>query len=314
MLRLVLRRLLLFVPMWVAISIVAFVVVHATPGDPAAAFLGHDAAGEGIEATRRRLGLDQPYVMQLLAWVLGAMRGDFGESFFLGRSVAAAIGERLPVTFSLAGLALLVTVGVGVPLGILASLFPNTWKDGTTVAGALVFLSVPEFVVGMGMIGLFAVRWRLLPAGGYVPLGGGFGAWLTHLAMPACALGLAQAALLARMTRASMLAALAADHVRTARAKGLTERRVILLHALRNAAIAIVTVIGLSTALLLSGAFITELLFQLPGVGSLMVSAVLRRDYPVIQGTLLVVATLVLLVNIAVDIIYAAINPTLPRG
>ena len=147
-----------------------------------------------------------------------------------------------------------------------------------------------------------------------MPLGGGFGAWLTHLAMPACALGLAQAALLARMTRASMLAALAADHVRTARAKGLTERRVILLHALRNAAIAIVTVIGLSTALLLSGAFITELLFQLPGVGSLMVSAVLRRDYPVIQGTLLVVATLVLLVNIAVDIIYAAINPTLPRG
>lgn len=203
---------------------------------------------------------------------------------------------------------------VAVPLGILTSLFPNTWKDGTTVAGALVFLRVPEFVIDMGMIGLFAVRWRVLPAGGYVPIGEGFGAWLAHLAMPACALGLAQAALLARMTRASILLALEADHVCTARANGLTERWVILLHALRNAAISIVTVIGLSTALLLSGAFVTELLFQLPGVGSLMVSAVLRRDYPVIQGTLLVVATLVLPVNIVVDIAYAALNPSLPRG
>ncbi|HEX3349491.1 MAG TPA: ABC transporter permease [Acetobacteraceae bacterium] len=314
MLRLAVRRLVLFVPMWVAVSIVAFVVVHATPGDPSATFLGQDTGVEGIAAVRHRLGLDAPYVVQLARWVIGSAHGDFGESFFLGRSVAAAIGERLPVTFSLAGLALLVTVSVGVPLGILASLFPNSWRDGVTVAGALLFLSVPEFVVGIFMITLLAVSWRLFPVGGYVALSADPAGWLAHLVMPALALGLAQAALLARMTRASMLQVLGADHVRTARAKGVAERRVVLMHGLRNAAISIVTVIGLATTLLLSGAFITETLFELPGVGSLMVSAVLRRDYPVIQGALLVIATIVLVVNIAVDVSYAALNPTMRRG
>ena len=154
--------------------------------------------------------------MQLATWVTHAARGDFGDSYFLGRSVAAAIGERLPVTCSLAGLALLVSIAVGVPLGVIASLFPNSWKDGATVAGALLFLSVPEFVIGMGFIFLLAVRWRLFPAGGYVPASEDPLAWLSHLAMPAVALGLAQAALLARMTRASMLQALSADHVQTA--------------------------------------------------------------------------------------------------
>ncbi|CAH1673969.1 ABC transporter permease [Chelatococcus asaccharovorans] len=309
MFNMILRRLILFVPMWIAVSVLSFVIVHATPGDPAAGFVGQDTGAEGLAIARARLGLDRPYIEQLGVWVAGSITGDLGNSFFLGRSVADAIIERLPVTFSLGLLALLVAIVVGVPLGIIAALSPNSWKDASTIGLSLTFLSVPEFVVGMLLIYLLGVEWRLFPIGRYEPLSDGLLPWLHHLALPAVALGLSQSALLARMTRASLLQVLEADFIRTARAKGLPERIVVGKHAFRNAIITIITIIGLSMALLLSGAFITETLFQLPGIGSLGVQAVLRRDYPVIQGLLLVASSFVLIVNLLVDVVYRLLNP-----
>lgn len=309
--RYILQRLVLLIPLWVAVGVVSFVVVHATPGDPAATFLGQDALVESKEAIYRRLGLDKPLHIQFARWIFGAARGDLGESFFLGRSVTEAMVERIPVTVSLTLVALPVAILIGVTLGILAALRPNSWKDGLTTSVALFGLSVPEFVTGMLVIFLFSVRLRWFPVGGYQPLSAGVGVWLHHLLLPAISLGLLQTGLIARITRASMLQVLDSDYVRTARAKGLRERAVIVKHALRNAFISVITVIGLAFTMLLSGAFITETLFQLPGVGSLVVSAVLRRDYPVVQGALLMVSTVVLLVNILVDIAYSYLNPTI---
>ncbi|MGO4572648.1 ABC transporter permease [Microvirga sp. 2TAF3] len=314
MMNLVLRRLVLFIPMWIAVSVLSFMIVHATPGDPAASFVGQDAGAASLDAARQRLGLDRPYMEQLYHWVAGSLAGDLGQSYFLGRSVAEAILERLPVTFSLGILALLVGIVVGIPLGTIAALSPNSWKDASTIGISLTFLSIPEFVVGMLLIYVLGVELRWFPIGRYAPLSDGVGPWLHHLALPALALGLSQSALIARMTRASLLQVLGADYIRTARAKGLPEKVVIGRHAFRNAIITIVTVIGLSLALLLSGAFITEALFQLPGIGSLGVSAVLRRDYPVIQGLLLVSSSFILIVNILVDIVYGLLNPTVSDG
>lgn len=314
MVNLVLRRLALFIPMWIAVSVLSFVIVHATPGDPAASFVGQDAGAASLDAARQRLGLNRPYMEQLYHWVAGSLTGDLGQSYFLGRSVATAILERLPVTFSLGILALFVGVIVGIPLGTIAALSPNSWKDASTIGVSLTFLSVPEFVVGMLLIYVLGVELRWFPIGRYAPLSDGVGVWLHHLALPALALGLSQSALIARMTRASLLQVLGADYIRTARAKGLPEKIVVGRHAFRNAIITIVTVIGLSLALLLSGAFITEALFQLPGIGSLGVSAVLRRDYPVVQGLLLVSSSFILIVNILVDIVYGLLNPTISEG
>ena len=311
MTRLIVRRLLLFIPMWVAVSVLSFMIVRITPGDPAASFVAIDAGAEGLAAVRERLGLDKPYHEQLWAWLRGSLTGDLGQSYFLGRSVADAIVERLPVTLSLGLLSLLVAVAVGVPLGTIAALNPNSWKDASSITVSLTFLSVPEFVVGMLFIYILGVELGWFPIGRYVPLSEGFWPWLHHLALPSLALGLSQAALLARMTRASLLQVLEADYIRTARAKGLRERRVIGIHAFGNAMIVIVTVIGLSVALILSGAFITEALFQLPGLGNLGVSAVLRRDYPVIQGLLLISSSFVLIVNLLVDILYRYLNPAI---
>jgi peptide/nickel transport system permease protein len=309
--RLILRRLLLFIPMWIGVSVLSFVIVHATPGDPASGFIGMDSGAEGMQQVRDRLGLDRPYLEQLGTWVLGTLRGDLGQSYFLGRSVAQAIWERVPVTFSLGILSLFVAMVIGIPLGTIAALRPNSWQDAGSIGASLGFLSVPEFVVGMILIYVFGVDLRWFPIGRYEPLSHGLWPWLHHLILPAVALGLGQAALLARMTRASLLQVLNADYIRTARAKGLRERRVILRHAFRNAMITIVTVIGLSLAMLLSGAFITEALFQLPGIGGLGVSAVLRRDYPVVQGLLLVASSFVLVVNLLVDLLYRYLNPSI---
>ncbi|HYM69017.1 MAG TPA: ABC transporter permease [bacterium] len=309
--RYILQRLILLIPLWVAVGVVSFFVVHATPGDPAAAFLGQEAQFESKEAIYRRLGLDKPLYVQLANWIVGAAHGDLGQSFFLGRSVSDALLERLPVTFSLTSLALPLATAVGIPLGIMAAIHPNSWTDGLTTSVALFGLSVPEFVTGMLLIFFFAVQLGWFPVGGYQPLTKGAVPWLQHLTLPALSLGLMQAGLLARITRASMLQVLDSDYIRTARAKGLRERVVLVKHALRNAIISIVTVIGLAFTILMSGAFITETLFQLPGVGNLAVSAVLRRDYPVIQGELLLISTIVLVVNILVDVAYSYLNPTI---
>lgn len=303
------RRLLGLFPTWLLVGLMAFLIIHLTPGDPAAVMLGQEATLKGLEVVRHRLGLDKPLIVQLGKWYAGVFRGDLGDSFFLGRPVAVAIWERVPVTFALAFCAMLIAVCIGLPLGIWASLRPNTVWDTFAMGISLLGLSIPEFLMGLGLVYVFAVVLDWLPSGGYVAFSSDFVDALLHILMPAFSLGFMQSALIARMTRSAMLEVLTSDFVRTARAKGLNERVVVWKHALRNALLPVVTVIGLSFALLLGGAFITEVVFRLPGIGSLVIAAVKRRDYPVVQGVLLVVSTAVLLVNLFVDIAYAYLDP-----
>lgn len=304
----VIRRLLLLIPTWFFVATISFLVIHLTPGDPAAVLAGQEGL-EGIDVIRERLGLDKPLTTQLGMYLAGLLRGDFGDSFFLGRPVLEAIAGRLPVTISLALLSIMFAVAIGVPLGIAAALKPNTPIDTGIMLVALLGLSIPEFVTGLVLIFFFAVSLGWLPSGGFVPVAEGLGPWFSHLVMPAFALGFLQAAYLARMTRSSMLEVLTSDYVRTARGKGLRQRVVVLKHALKNAIIPVVTATGLVFAMLLSGAFITEALFRLPGVGTLVISAVKRRDYPVVQGSLVAIATIVLLINLLVDVMYALFDP-----
>lgn len=303
-----LRRLLLLFPTWALVAVISFLIIHWTPGDPAAALTGLENI-EGMEAVRERLGLNKPLLTQLGLYLAGLARGDMGDSFFLGQSVREAIASRLPVTISLAGVAILIAALIGVPLGIAAALKPNTPRDTAIMFISLIGLSIPEFVTGLVLIFVFAVTWGWLPSGGFAPAGDGLGAWFAHLLMPAFALGFMQAAYLARMTRSSMLDVLNSDYVRTAHAKGLAYRVVVLKHAFKNGIIPVLTATGLVFAMLLSGAFITEALFRLPGIGTLVISAVKRRDYPVVQGSLLAIATIVLLVNLLVDYLYAFFDP-----
>lgn len=303
------RRLLLAIPTWVFVGVMAFLIIQLTPGDPAAVMLGADISVAGIETVRQRLGLDKPLWIRLQKWLLGVFQGDLGESFFLGRPVLVAVWERLPVTFVLTVCALSIAVLFGVPLGIIAALYSNTLWDTVVMSISVVGLSVPEFVMGLGLMYVFAVILKWLPTGGYVSFFKDFPQAILHMLLPAFSLGIIQVAQIARMTRAAMLEVLNADFVQTARAKGLPEIRVIWIHALRNALLPVITIIGLAFALLMGGAFITEAVFRLPGLGSLIIPAVKRRDYPIVQGTLLIVATLVLLINLIIDFVYAYLNP-----
>ena len=304
----IVRRLLVLIPTWVAIGVIAFLLIRLAPGDPAAALLSPDTM-ENIAQVRVRLGLDQPMPVQLVQFIFNAAQGYLGESFFLGRSVTEAIVERLPATASLALLAIVIAVLIGVPLGVLAALKPNTMRDTTIMGIAMLGLSLPSFFTGLVLIFVFAVYYRWMPAGGFRPISEGIWPWFQHMAMPAFSLGFMQAALIARMSRSSMLEVLQSDYIRTARAKGVREPGVVWLHAFKNAIIPVITVIGVIFAVLLSGAFITEVLFRLPGVGSLIIAAVKRRDYPIVQGGLLVFSSGVLLVNLIVDVLYAWLDP-----
>jgi len=303
------RRIVMMVPTWLLVAIMAFSLIHVTPGDPAAVLLGQDATVEGIEAVRQRLGLDKSFSAQLGDWLIGLLHGDIGDSYFLGRPVAQAIGERLPVTFALAVLALLIAVVVGIPAGIIASLRPGSLQDTIAMSFALLGVSIPQFLLGLLMIMFFSVALGWLPVGGYVHLREGFVPWLKHIIMPAFSLGLIQAALISRTTRSSMLEVLLQDYVQTARAKGLAERRVILRHAFRNASLPVLTTVGIVFALLMGGSFIAEVVFRIPGLGSLVIAAVKRRDYPVVQGTLITVSSIVLIVNLLVDLAYGFLSP-----
>lgn len=307
------RRLILLIPTWLLVAVIAFLVIHLAPGDPASVLLGQEGL-EAAEEARRRMGLDQPLHMQLWLYLKGLVRGDLGDSYFLGVPVLTAIKNAAPVTIGLSVLALVIAFIIGVPLGIAASLNPDTPADSTIMLIALIGLSIPEFVLGLVLILIFSVTYQIFPAGGYQALSTGFRAWFTHLLLPAFALGFMQSAYLARMTRASMLEVLHSDYIRTAHAKGIHERKVIVKHAFRNAAIPIITAVGLVFAMLLSGAFITEALFRLPGIGTLVINAVSRRDYPVVQGSLIIIATAVLVVNMIVDLVYALVDPRIRYG
>ncbi|MCA3376832.1 MAG: ABC transporter permease [Roseomonas sp.] len=279
------------------------------PGDPAASIAGTSATPAQIEQLRRDLGLDEPLLLQLLHYYQGLLQGDFGKSLLLGKGVLAATMERLPVTIGLSLYALVLTLLIGVSSGIIAALRQNTWVDQVAMMIAMLGISIPNFFLGLLMIIFFAVQLGWLPSGGYVPFSQDPIGWLRSTTMPAISLALLQAGLLARITRSGMLEVLRQDYVRTARAKGLPERQVILKHALANALIPIVTVVGIIISLLLSGAVVTEALFSLPGMGQLLTQAVLSRDYPMVQGGLLLVTTFLVLVNILVDVLYALIDP-----
>jgi peptide/nickel transport system permease protein len=291
------------------VTIIAFVMIRLAPGDPSAVMLGSDATPQAVAEFRAAYGLDRPIVVQYLAWLGHIVRGDLGTSIYLGRPVTTAILERLPISLTLTLAAFAIAVVLGVTLGLVAAYWHDTWVDRVVSVVAALGLSMPSFWLGICLIYLFAVRWPVMPSGGFVE------PWVDpwrsfrHLLLPAFALGYLQSGLIARMTRASMLEALRGDFVRVARSKGVGEVSVVVKHAFRNALIPVLTVTGITLAVMFGGAVVIETVFTLPGVGRLLVNAVVRRDYPVVQGTLLVVAAWYVVVNIAVDILYTASDP-----
>lgn len=309
MIRFLANRLIAALPVLLIVSLLTFVLIYFVPGDVSSELAGPGASASDIARIRAVYGLDRPFHERLMGWYAGLIQGDLGQSVLLRRSVTSAIAERLPVTLSLTALALVLAVAIGVATGILAAMRVNTWVDQVTMTVALAGLSLPDFWLGLVMIYLFAVQLGWLPTGGYVPLSEDPVGWLRSMAMPALALALTQIGLLARMTRASMLDVLRQDFMRTARAKGLPNRVVIFKHALANVMIPVITVIGLSVGILLGGAIVIEQVFSIPGVGRLIIGGILRRDFPVIQGGLLLTATVFVLVNLAVDVLYAVVDP-----
>jgi peptide/nickel transport system permease protein len=309
MTRFLANRLLAAVPVLFIVSVLTFVLIYFVPGDVSAELAGPGASAADIARIRAVYGLDRPFLERLIGWYAALAQGDLGQSVLLRRSVTEAIIERLPVTLSLTGLALFFAVMIGIAAGVLAAMHVNTWIDQSTMTVALAGLSLPDFWLGLVMIYFFAVQLGWLPTGGYVPLSENPLGWLRSMTMPAMALALTQIGLLARMTRASMLDVLRQDFMRTARAKGLPGRVVIGKHALANVMIPVVTVIGLSVGILLGGAIVIEQVFSIPGVGRLIIGGILRRDFPVIQGGLLLTATIFVLVNLLVDVIYALVDP-----
>ncbi|MBO1111775.1 ABC transporter permease subunit [Bordetella petrii] len=309
MLRYLLNRLVGLVAVMFLVATIVFVILRLTPGDPAAVMLGPQASQQDIDTLRARLGLDQPLPMQYATWLGQLARGDLGQSIFLDKPVLAALADRAEPTFWLTLMSLAIASAIALPVGILSAVRRGTALDQSVVTFSMFTSSVPSFWLGLLLMQIFSVKLGWLPVAGYGGPDASIATRLSHLVLPAIVLGLVNSALITRFIRASMLDVLRDDYVRTARAKGLPERKVILKHAARNALIPILTVLGLTTALLVSGAVVTETVFGLPGVGSLVVSAVLRRDYPVIQGALLVIAAIYVLINLFIDLLYLLVDP-----
>ena len=307
--RALLKRLLGMLVVLLIVATLVFIIVRVTPGDPAAVMLGSDATPEDIAQLRQRLGLDAPLIIQYGQFMFGLLKGDLGHSIFLNQSVGQALLARAEPTFFLTLFSILIASAIALPVGILSAVKRGTIFDQIVVTMTMIAASIPSFWLGLILIQVFAVNLGWLPASGYGGPATPFLDRLGHLILPAVALGVVNSALITRFTRAAMLDVLSDDYVRTARAKGASEKRVVLKHAFRNALVPIITVIGLSIAMLVAGAVVTETVFGLPGVGNLVVSAVLRRDYPVIQGTLLVVAAIYVLINFIVDMLYVVADP-----
>ena len=309
-----LKRVISLLPVLLVVMMVDFLIIHLIPGDPASVMAGPNATTSDIEQLRSRLNLDLPLHVQFGRWAGRALRGDLGESLFLGRTVNRAVWERAEPTLLLTVYGLLVAVVIGMPLGILAAVRPNTGLDRGFMFLAVLGVAIPTFWLGLIFIYAFAVNLRWLPAAGYASLSEGFVANLRYLTLPALSLGLNQSALVARMTRSFMLEVLREDYIRTARSKGLAENLVILRHALRNVLVPTVTVVGLIFAVLLGGAVTTEIVFNIPGAGRLLIDSVLRRDYPVIQGAVLYIAVAFVIINIIVDMLYVVIDPRIKHA
>jgi peptide/nickel transport system permease protein len=309
MLAYVIRRLFSTLIVMGIVGVFVFLLLHLSPGDPAAIIAGDNATPDQIDGIRKKLGLDDPLLVQFWRWASLVLQGDLGVSIFSNEPVLKLVGQRLEPTVSLALTTLFVAVTLAVTFGVLAAWKAGTWVDRLLMVISVVGFSVPVFVVGYMLIYLFAIELRWLPVQGYTPLKEGIGGWARNLVLPSVALGLAYVALIARITRASMLDVLSEDYIRTARAKGVANTSMLLKHALKNAGVPIVTVIGIGVALLISGVVITETVFNIPGIGRLVVDAIAKRDYPIIQGVILIFSGVYVLVNLAVDLSYTLIDP-----
>jgi peptide/nickel transport system permease protein len=305
----ILRRVLSTLPVMGIVALFVFSLLYIAPGDPAAVIAGDQASPADVERIRQSLGLDRPFLVQFGTWLWHILHGDLGTSIFTNLPVSAMIAQRIEPTFSLMAITLVLTILVAVPLGVVAAWKAGSWVDRTIMAFAVFAFSLPVFVVGYVLAYVFALQFEWLPVQGYTPLAAGLWPWLQNLILPALALGSVYIALIARITRASMLEVLQQDYVRTARAKGLGQRNILFVHALKNAAVPIVTVIGIGIALLIGGAVVTESVFAIPGLGRLTIDAILRRDYPVIQGIVLLFSFLYVLVNLMVDVTYTLVDP-----
>ena len=302
-------RLLATIPVMGVVAVVVFLLLRLTTGDPAAIIAGDNATSQDVAAVRSKLGLDQPIAEQFVIWITKVARGDFGESFFFKKPVAQLIAERVEPTLALATCTLILAVSMAVPLGVVAAWKRGTWIDRFVMGLSVLGFSVPVFVIGYALIYLFAIHLAWLPVQGYQRLAEGFGGFIERLALPSFTLAVVYVALIARITRASVLEVLNADHVRTARAKGLGELPVLIRHVLRNAAVPIVTIIGLGVALLIGGVVVTESVYAIPGLGRLTVDAVLARDYPTVQAVILVFSVVYVLINLLVDLTYTVLDP-----
>jgi len=309
MLSYILRRILSTLPVMAIVALLVFSLLYIAPGDPAAVIAGDQASPADVERIRQSLGLDRPFLVQFGSWVWHILHFDLGTSIFTNMPVSAMIAQRIEPTFSLMAITLVLTILIAVPLGVVAAWKAGSWIDRTIMAFAVFAFSLPVFVVGYVLAYVFALQFEWLPVQGYTPLSNGVWPWFQNLILPALALGSVYIALIARITRASMLEVLQQDYVRTARAKGLDQSSILFIHALKNAAVPIVTVIGIGIALLIGGAVVTESVFAIPGLGRLTIDAILRRDYPVIQGIVLLFSFLYVLVNLMVDVTYTLVDP-----
>ncbi|MBD9596923.1 ABC transporter permease [Ensifer sp. ENS05] len=302
-------RILSTIPVVILVALFVFSLLYFAPGDPALVLAGENATAAQVEAIRQNLALDQPFFVRFGSWFLGLLHGELGSSIFTNQPVRTLIAERLEPTLSLMVVTLVISIIVAVPMGVVAA-----WRQGTVVDRAVMLFAVlgfslPVFVMGYILAYTFGVKLRWLPVQGYTPLAEGFGPWLSNLVLPAMSLSCVYIALIARTTRSSMLEVLRQDYIRTARSKGLGNGSVLFVHALKNAAVPIVTVVGIGVALLISGAVVAESVFAIPGLGRLTVDAILSRDYPVIQGLVLLFSFAYVLINLIVDLIYTVIDP-----
>lgn len=305
----ILRRLLTMIPVLLLVSVLVFSLIHLIPGDPAVSILGEEATPQAVAALRANLGLDQPIPVQYAKWLGSVLRGDLGRSIRSNQPVSEAIAERLPVTVELAILSIAISLSIAIPAGIVAAMRRNSVLDAGSTFLALLGVSLPNFFLAILLILVFGVQLQVLPPFGYQPITQGLGGNLQRMILPAITLGTALAAIVTRMMRSSLLEVLDQDYIRTARAKGLREGRMVQAHALKNALMPVVTIVGLQIGGLLGGAIITESIFVLPGIGRLLVDAIFQRDFPLVQGVVLFVSLAFLFSNFAVDMVYAYLDP-----
>lgn len=303
------RRIAAAIPVMLLVALLVFSLLYLAPGDPATIIAGDQATPAEIERIRVSLGLDKPFVVRFVEWLTHVVRGDLGTSIFTNLPVTLMIGQRVEPTLVLMVTTLIFSVGIAVPLGAIAAWKHGTWIDQLLMVGAVLGFSIPVFVVGYLLAYVFALQLSWLPVQGYVPLAQGLWTCMQSVVLPAITLGTVYAALIARVTRAAMLEVLSQDYVRTAKAKGVGQPTILFLHSLKNAAIPIMTVIGIGVALLIGGSVVTESVFAIPGIGRLVVDAILRRDYPVIQGVVLLFSFIYVMVNLGVDLLYTVFDP-----